>query len=119
MREVDLQIDDVAFGGECIGRIHLDLHPREGKFKHAAQFTVRSGKRSVRLPEGALLAGMVQNPRKFDPSIPSHRVAAAGLAVGAAAVGGSGVGAGSGSGGGASSAPSSRAAAPWAISSMR
>ncbi|MFO0584608.1 MAG: M3 family metallopeptidase [Anaeromyxobacter sp.] len=42
-------------GGQVIGRIYLDLHPREGKYKHAAQFTLVSGQAGRRLPEGALL----------------------------------------------------------------
>jgi len=41
--------------GKSLGRVYLDLHPREGKFKHAAQFTVVSGQEGHRLPEGALL----------------------------------------------------------------
>jgi len=41
--------------GQSLGRIYLDLHPREGKFKHAAQFTAVSGQAGHRLPEGALL----------------------------------------------------------------
>jgi thimet oligopeptidase len=41
--------------GKSLGRIYLDLHPREAKFKHAAQFTVISGQAGHRLPEGALL----------------------------------------------------------------
>jgi thimet oligopeptidase len=41
--------------GTSLGRIYLDLHPREGKFKHAAQFTVVSGQAGHRPPEGALL----------------------------------------------------------------
>ena len=34
---------DVDLDGTRIGRIHLDLHPREGKFKHAAQFDMVKG----------------------------------------------------------------------------
>ncbi len=40
---------------KLIGRIYLDLHPRENKFKHAAQFTVRNGMADKQLPEGALV----------------------------------------------------------------
>ncbi|MCU1595294.1 MAG: glycosyl transferase, family 51 [Frankiales bacterium] len=42
----------------------------------AASHYFRKRVEQLTLAEGALLAGMVQNPRKFDPSIPSHRVAA-------------------------------------------
>nr|WP_246298551.1 M3 family metallopeptidase [Nocardioides panaciterrulae] len=38
-----------------IGRIHLDLHPREGKYKHAAQFTLADGLVGRQLSEGALV----------------------------------------------------------------
>ena len=38
-----------------IGRIYLDLHPREGKFKHAAQFDLVAGVAGRQLPEGALV----------------------------------------------------------------
>ncbi len=40
--------------GERIGRIYLDLHPREGKFKHAAQFDLVNGVAERQLPEGVL-----------------------------------------------------------------
>lgn len=40
---------------KIIGRIYLDLHPRESKFKHAAQFTVRNGVKNQQIPEGALV----------------------------------------------------------------
>ncbi|EWT00142.1 peptidase M3 [Intrasporangium oryzae NRRL B-24470] len=46
---------DVSFGGERIGRIHLDLHPRDGKYKHAAQFDLVRGVAGVQLPEGVLV----------------------------------------------------------------
>jgi thimet oligopeptidase len=58
--EVPIWHDDVASydvlrDGVRIGRIHLDLHPREGKYKHAAQFDLASGVRGRQLPEGVLV----------------------------------------------------------------
>jgi thimet oligopeptidase len=50
----DVATYDVSFDGERIGRIHLDLHPREGKFKHAAQFDLVRGIDGVQLAEGVL-----------------------------------------------------------------
>ena len=50
----DVATYDVSFAGERIGRIHLDLHPREGKFKHAAQFDLVRGVEGIQLPEGVL-----------------------------------------------------------------
>ncbi len=44
--------------GKSLGRIYLDLHPRENKYKHAAQFTIISGQAGRRLPEGALLCNL-------------------------------------------------------------
>src|SRR6478609_5856089 len=46
---------DVSFDGERIGRIHLDLHPRDGKYKHAAQFDLARGIAEVQLAEGVLV----------------------------------------------------------------
>jgi thimet oligopeptidase len=45
--------DDIE--AEVIGRIHLDLHPRERKYNHAAQFDLVSGVRDRQLPEGVLV----------------------------------------------------------------
>ena len=42
-------------GSDSIGRIYLDLHPREGKYKHAAQFTLTDGVAGAQLPEGVLV----------------------------------------------------------------
>jgi thimet oligopeptidase len=46
---------DVLLDGERIGRIYLDLHPREGKYKHAAQFDLVAGVSDRQLPEGVLV----------------------------------------------------------------
>ena len=42
-------------GEQRLGRIYLDLHPREGKFKHAAQFDLVRGVEGRQLPEGVLV----------------------------------------------------------------
>jgi thimet oligopeptidase len=41
--------------GRLVGRFYLDMHPREGKFTHAAAFGIRSGALGRRLPEAALI----------------------------------------------------------------
>lgn len=51
----DVAVYDVDLEGERLGRIYLDLHPREGKFKHAAQFTLTEGVAGTQLPEGVLV----------------------------------------------------------------
>jgi thimet oligopeptidase len=53
----DVHVYDVIdrANGRTLGRIYLDLHPRDGKYKHAAQYTLVSGREGERLPEGVLL----------------------------------------------------------------
>ena len=49
-----------------LGRIYLDLHPREGKYKHAAQFTVTDGVAGRQLPEGALVCNFSRGLMEHD-----------------------------------------------------
>ncbi|MFP2896453.1 M3 family metallopeptidase [Corallococcus sp. 4LFB] len=51
----DVEAYDVYEGATLKGRFFLDMHPRADKYKHAAQFTLTSGKAGRRLPEGALI----------------------------------------------------------------
>jgi thimet oligopeptidase len=51
----DVVAYDVLADGTQRGRIYLDLHPREGKFKHAAQFDLVAGVDGRQLPEGVLV----------------------------------------------------------------
>jgi thimet oligopeptidase len=53
-----------------VGRIYLDMHPREGKYKHYAQFTLSTGVAGERLPEGVLVGNF---PRPGDePALLEH-----------------------------------------------
>jgi thimet oligopeptidase len=52
--------------GESLGRIYLDLHPREGKYKHAAQFTITNGVAGRQLPEGALVCNFSRGLMEHD-----------------------------------------------------
>ena len=57
---------DVSFEGERIGRIHLDLHPRDGKYKHAAQFDLVRGVSGVQLAEGVLVCNFNRGLMEHD-----------------------------------------------------
>jgi thimet oligopeptidase len=57
---------DVGLEGVRIGRIHLDLHPREGKFKHAAQFDMVKGIAGHQLPEGVLVCNFNRGLMEHD-----------------------------------------------------
>ncbi|WP_218916267.1 M3 family metallopeptidase [Intrasporangium calvum] len=57
---------DVAFRGRRIGRIHLDLHPRDGKYKHAAQFDLVRGVRGAQLAEGVLVCNFNRGLMEHD-----------------------------------------------------
>ncbi|PYI01611.1 metallopeptidase MepB [Aspergillus sclerotiicarbonarius CBS 121057] len=67
--------DDEAEGGEFLGYLYIDLHPRPGKYGHAANFNLRrgfidaSGKRSY--PATALVCNFTKStPAK--PSLLKH-----------------------------------------------
>ncbi|HVE85324.1 MAG TPA: M3 family metallopeptidase, partial [Myxococcales bacterium] len=66
----DVEAYDVLEGGRLLGRFYLDMHPREGKYKHAAQFTLATGKEGRQLPEGVLMCNF---PRPGDqPALMQH-----------------------------------------------
>jgi thimet oligopeptidase len=51
----EVETYDVTENGALLGRIYLDMHPREDKYKHAAQFDVVAGQAGKRYPEGTLV----------------------------------------------------------------
>ncbi|MGI8677955.1 MAG: M3 family metallopeptidase [Jatrophihabitans sp.] len=57
---------DVVRDGTRLGRIYLDLHPREGKFKHAAQFDLVAGATDRQLPEGVLVCNFPRGLMEHD-----------------------------------------------------
>ncbi|MFC1609621.1 M3 family metallopeptidase [Myxococcota bacterium] len=46
---------EVYSDGDLVGRFFLDMHPREGKYKHAAAFPLQSGVADRQIPEAALV----------------------------------------------------------------
>ncbi len=63
---------DVFDGATRIGRFYLDLHPREGKFGHAAAFGVILGLRGVQLPQAALLCNFPDPRKTAGPALMEH-----------------------------------------------
>jgi thimet oligopeptidase len=62
---------DVFEENEKIGRIYLDMHPRESKYKHAAMFPLLSGVKGVRLPRAVLVCNF-PSPSKDRPALLEH-----------------------------------------------
>lgn len=62
----DVAVYDVAADGVDLGRIYLDLHPREGKYKHAAQFDLVPGIAGRQLAEGVLVCNFPRGLMEHD-----------------------------------------------------
>jgi thimet oligopeptidase len=57
---------DAGADAEPRGRIFLDLHPRTGKYNHAAQFTLTDGVAGRQLPEGVLVCNFSRQLMEHD-----------------------------------------------------
>ncbi len=62
---------DVKEGGRPIGRFYLDMHPREGKYGHAAMFNVVTGITGRQVPAAALVCNFPQ-PSDKGPALMEH-----------------------------------------------
>jgi thimet oligopeptidase len=58
-------------GGRLVGRFYLDMHPRDGKYNHAAQFDVRTGIEGRQIPEAALVCNFPGGD-PGDPGLMQH-----------------------------------------------
>jgi thimet oligopeptidase len=58
----------VTEGGKLVGRFYLDMHPRQNKYNHAAQFDVRTGVEGKQIPEAALICNF-PGGEKGDPGL--------------------------------------------------
>ncbi len=67
----EVEAHDVLEGDRLLGRVYLDMHPRDGKYKHYAQFTLASGQRGVRVPEGVLVCNFPR-PAPGAPALMEH-----------------------------------------------
>ncbi|MDG2148847.1 MAG: Zn-dependent oligopeptidase [Planctomycetota bacterium] len=64
----DVTAWDLFDGDEQIGRFFLDMHPRDNKYGHAAQFGYRSGVEGERLPVATLVCNF-PNPKDSDDGV--------------------------------------------------
>jgi thimet oligopeptidase len=62
----DVAVYDVLAGGRRLGRIYLDLHPRAGKYSHAAQFDLVPGVNGRQPPEGVLVCNFPRGLMEHD-----------------------------------------------------
>ena len=68
----DVEVIDVYEGDRKVGRVYLDMHPREGKFKHAAMFPLVQGVRDGPPPEAALICNFPSPGISSRPALLEH-----------------------------------------------
>jgi thimet oligopeptidase len=66
-----VKVFDVMRKGDKLGRIFLDMHPRPGKYSHAAEFPIVDGVKGKQLPEAALVCNF-PDPSKSSPALMEH-----------------------------------------------
>lgn len=49
--------------GKLVGRFYLDMHPREGKYSHAAHFGIRTGVANKQIPESTLVCNFPETTK--------------------------------------------------------
>ncbi len=62
---------DVYEGDQLIARFYLDMHPREGKYGHAASFGMYSGIEGLQLPAATLVCNFPE-PTPSNPALMEH-----------------------------------------------
>jgi len=67
----DVECWEMIEGGRLVGRFYLDMHPRPGKYNHAAQFGVRTGVSGRQIPEAALVCNF-PGGIEGDPGLLTH-----------------------------------------------
>lgn len=67
----EVETYDVWQDGTKLGRFHLDMHPRDDKYKHAAQFTIVNGVKGKQLPAAALICNF-PGGEEGDPGLMEH-----------------------------------------------
>ncbi len=67
----DVESYDVVDGGEVVARFHLDMHPRAGKYKHAAMFDGCAGVLGECIPQATLVCNLPR-PEGDDPGLLLH-----------------------------------------------
>lgn len=66
-----VDVYEVREGGRRLGRIYLDMHPRAGKYKHAAMFDLQSGIAGTSEPVVCLVCNFPR-PSAGDPALLLH-----------------------------------------------
>ena len=62
---------DLFFGEERIGMFYLDMHPRDGKYGHAAMFPIITGLQDGQIPVASLVCNF-PDPAKTSPALMEH-----------------------------------------------
>lgn len=67
----DVECWEMVESGKPVGRFYLDMHPRAGKYNHAAQFGIRTGVQGRQIPEAALVCNFPGGV-EGDPGLMTH-----------------------------------------------